>query len=281
MLVNATQQEELRVAMVDGQKLYDLSIEIPSREQKKANIYKARISRIEPSLEAAFIDYGTQRHGFLPLKEISREYFRQPPEGGRMSIRELLREGQELLVQVEKGEVLAEVERRVARQQQPGPGKPPAEQVPYLLMLVRPDGIEAYYAFQSALAGRVVNFGYELIDADWVLDFPAEDERPGDQPWQRLAKLPDAAANDAFGDLHGRGNWAGMVLNATTHAFGTTELRPTQLTPNEPTYQEGDASTFELIVAGRRLPDGDVAVMMVEAGGTEHASKCRANSFSS
>ena len=81
MLVNATQQEELRVAMVDGQKLYDLSIEIPSREQKKANIYKARISRVEPSLEAAFVDYGAQRHGFLPLKEISREYFRAQPQG--------------------------------------------------------------------------------------------------------------------------------------------------------------------------------------------------------
>ncbi len=105
MLVNATQPEELRVALVDGQKLYDLSIEIPSREQKKANIYKARISRAEPSLEAAFVDYGTQRHGFLPLKEISREYFRgQPQSGGRLNIRELLDEGQELLVQVEKEE---------------------------------------------------------------------------------------------------------------------------------------------------------------------------------
>ncbi|MFI4914535.1 MAG: Rne/Rng family ribonuclease [Steroidobacterales bacterium] len=104
MLVNATQQEELRVAMVDGQKLYDLSIEIPSREQKKANIYKARISRIEPSLEAAFVDYGAQRHGFLPLKEISREYFRSQPQGSRLNIRELLQEGQELLVQVEKEE---------------------------------------------------------------------------------------------------------------------------------------------------------------------------------
>src|SRR5688572_31568136 len=72
MLVNATQQEELRVAMVDGQKLYDLSIDIPSREQKKANIYKARIARIEPSLEAAFVDYGSERHGFLPLKEFPR-----------------------------------------------------------------------------------------------------------------------------------------------------------------------------------------------------------------
>src|SRR5208283_2946811 len=103
MLVNATQQEELRVAMVDGQKLYDLSIEIPSREQKKANIYKARISRVEPSLEAAFVDYGAQRHGFLPLKEISRDYFRAQPQG-RLNIRELVTEGQELLVQVEKEE---------------------------------------------------------------------------------------------------------------------------------------------------------------------------------
>jgi ribonuclease E len=103
MLVNATQQEELRVAMVDGQKLYDLSIEIPSREQKKANIYKARISRVEPSLEAAFVEYGAQRHGFLPLKEISREYFRAQPQG-RLNIRELVTEGQELLVQVEKEE---------------------------------------------------------------------------------------------------------------------------------------------------------------------------------
>ena len=104
MLVNATQQEELRVALVDGQKLYDLSIEIPSREQKKANIYKARISRVEQSLEACFVDYGAQRHGFLPLKEISKEYFKNAPPGGRMNIRELVSEGQELLVQVEKEE---------------------------------------------------------------------------------------------------------------------------------------------------------------------------------
>jgi ribonuclease E len=104
MLVNATQQEELRVALVDGQKLYDLSIELPSREQKKANIYKGRISRVEPSLEACFVDYGAQRHGFLPLKEVSKEFFRQQPQGGRMNIRELLSEGQEVLVQVEKEE---------------------------------------------------------------------------------------------------------------------------------------------------------------------------------
>src|ERR1700727_2803901 len=104
MLVNATQEEELRVALVDGQKLFDLSIELPSREQKKANVYKGRISRVEPSLEACFVDYGAQRHGFLPLKEVSRDYFRGNPQGGRMNIRELLTEGQEVMVQVEKEE---------------------------------------------------------------------------------------------------------------------------------------------------------------------------------
>jgi ribonuclease E len=104
MLVNATQEEELRVALVDGQKLHDLSIELTSREQKKANVYKGRISRIEPSLEACFVEYGSQRHGFLPLKEISKEYFRQQPQGGRMNIRDLLNEGQDLIVQVEKEE---------------------------------------------------------------------------------------------------------------------------------------------------------------------------------
>jgi ribonuclease E len=104
MLVNATQQEELRVALVDGQKLYDLSIELQSKEQKKANIYKGRISRVEPSLEACFVDYGAQRHGFLPLKEVSRDYFRGNPQSGRMNIRELLTEGQEVMVQVEKEE---------------------------------------------------------------------------------------------------------------------------------------------------------------------------------
>ena len=80
-LINATQQEELRVALVDGQKLYDLDIELRSREQKKANIYKGRITRVEPSLEAAFVDYGSERHGFLPLKEVARSYFRKNPEG--------------------------------------------------------------------------------------------------------------------------------------------------------------------------------------------------------
>src|SRR6201747_593158 len=103
MLVNATQQEELRVALVDGQKLFDLSIELTSREQKKANIYKGRITRVEPSLEACFVDYGAERHGFLPLKEVAREYF-NPNAEGKSNIRELLKEGQEIIVQVEKEE---------------------------------------------------------------------------------------------------------------------------------------------------------------------------------
>ena len=104
MLINATQREELRVAIVDGQSLYDLDIEIPSKEQKKANIYKGRITRVEPSLEACFVDYGAERHGFLPMKEISREYFQAGVDHNRAGIRELLKEGQELLVQVEKEE---------------------------------------------------------------------------------------------------------------------------------------------------------------------------------
>jgi ribonuclease E len=106
MLINATQQEELRVALVDGQYLYDLDIETPSREQKKANIYKGRITHIEPSLEAAFVDYGSERHGFLPLKEIAPALFKHPPPQGteRIKIGEVLEEGQELIVQVEKGE---------------------------------------------------------------------------------------------------------------------------------------------------------------------------------
>ena len=103
MLINATQPEELRVALVDGQRLYDLDIESGAREQKKANIYKGRITRIEPSLEAAFVDFGSERHGFLPLKEISREYFKKSPEG-RVNIKDVLNEGQEVIVQVEKEE---------------------------------------------------------------------------------------------------------------------------------------------------------------------------------
>ncbi|HBO2917865.1 TPA: ribonuclease E [Pseudomonas aeruginosa] len=104
MLINATQPEELRVALVDGQRLFDLDIESGAREQKKANIYKGRITRVEPSLEAAFVDFGAERHGFLPLKEISREYFKKSPEG-RINIKEVLSEGQEVIVQVEKEEL--------------------------------------------------------------------------------------------------------------------------------------------------------------------------------
>ncbi len=105
MLINATQQEELRVALVDGQRLYDLDIESPGHEQKKANIYKGKITRIEPSLEAAFVDYGAERHGFLPVKEIAREYFpANYHASGRPNIKDVLREGQEDIVQVDKEE---------------------------------------------------------------------------------------------------------------------------------------------------------------------------------
>ena len=105
MLFNATQPEELRVAMVDGQKLYDLDIETSSRTQKKSNIYKGRITRVEPSLEAAFVDYGAERHGFLPMKEISRTYFDPDVEfTGRPNIKDVIKEGLEVVVQVEKEE---------------------------------------------------------------------------------------------------------------------------------------------------------------------------------
>ncbi|WP_084761604.1 ribonuclease E [Succinimonas amylolytica] len=105
MLINATQEEEMRVALVDGQKIYDLDIEAVGHEQKKANIYKGIITRIEPSLEAAFVDYGVDRHGFLPLKEIAREYF-QPGYSftDRQSLKDAIREGQEVIVQIEKEE---------------------------------------------------------------------------------------------------------------------------------------------------------------------------------
>jgi len=104
MLFNATQAEELRVAIVDGQKLVDLDIESAAKEQRKSNIYKAVITRIEPSLEAAFVDYGAERHGFLPFKEVSRSYFQPDVEPGRARIQDALKVGQELIVQVEKDE---------------------------------------------------------------------------------------------------------------------------------------------------------------------------------
>ena len=103
MLINATQSEEVRIALVDGQKLYDLDIENAAREQKKASIYKAKVTRVEPSLEAAFVDFGSERHGFLPLKEISKTYFKKGASQ-RAPIQELVKEGQEILVQVEKEE---------------------------------------------------------------------------------------------------------------------------------------------------------------------------------
>ena len=105
ILINATQPEELRVAMVDGQRLYDLDIENRTRVQKKASIFKGKITRVEPSLEAAFVDFGAERHGFLPLKEIAREYFfRNPGSDGRLKIKEIVKEGTEVIVQVDKEE---------------------------------------------------------------------------------------------------------------------------------------------------------------------------------
>ena len=107
MLINATQQEELRVALVDGQKLYDFDIELPSKEQKKSNIYNAIITRVEPSLEAVFVNYGAEKHGFLPFKEIHPSYHQSQAKtdaGGRPGIRDLVKEGQEIVVQIEKEE---------------------------------------------------------------------------------------------------------------------------------------------------------------------------------
>ncbi len=106
ILINAVQKEEVRVAMVDGQQLYDLDVEVPSREQKKSNVYKGKITRVEPSLEACFVDYGAERHGFLPFKEVSRMYFTEEAQkaSGRPDIRTAIKEGQEIVIQVEKEE---------------------------------------------------------------------------------------------------------------------------------------------------------------------------------
>ena len=104
MLFNATQSEELRVAIVDGQKLVDLDIEHAGKVQRKSNIYKGVITRVEPSLEAAFVDYGQERHGFLPFKEISRSYFSDKVDAGKARIQDVIKEGQELIVQVDKDE---------------------------------------------------------------------------------------------------------------------------------------------------------------------------------
>ena len=106
ILINATQAEELRVAMVNGQRLYDLDIEVPSREQKKSNIYKGKITRIEPSLEAAFVNYGAERHGFLPFKEISKLYFKEKArdDSGKLNIKDAIKVDQEIIVQIEKEE---------------------------------------------------------------------------------------------------------------------------------------------------------------------------------
>ena len=105
MLINATEREEVRVALVDGQRLYDLDIENRARLQTKANVYKAKVTRVEPSLEAAFVDFGAERHGFLPLKEIAPQYYRaSSPDEGKMRIKDAIKEGTEVIVQVDKEE---------------------------------------------------------------------------------------------------------------------------------------------------------------------------------
>ena len=104
MLINATQPEERRLAIVDGQKLMDFETEIEGREQRKGNIYKAVVTRVEPSLEACFVDYGEDRHGFLPFKEISKNYFREGVDARSARIQDAISEGDQLLVQVEKEE---------------------------------------------------------------------------------------------------------------------------------------------------------------------------------
>ena len=105
ILINATQQEELRVAMVDGQKLYNLDIEYASGSQNKNNIYKGKITRIEPSLDSVFVDFGSEKNGFLPFREISREYYlTEPIPGEKHNIKNLFEEGQEIVVQVVKEE---------------------------------------------------------------------------------------------------------------------------------------------------------------------------------
>ena len=104
MLFNATHAEELRVAIVDGQRLVDIDIETAGREQRKSNIYKGVVTRVEPSLEACFVDYGEERHGFLPFKEVSKIYFRDGVDVRSARIQDALKEGQELVVQIEKEE---------------------------------------------------------------------------------------------------------------------------------------------------------------------------------
>src|SRR5260370_28758732 len=103
-LLNATEQEELRVAIVDGQKLIDIDIETAGREQRKGNIYKAVVTRVEPSLEACFVDYGEDRHGFLPFKEISKQYFAEGVSPSQARINEVIPERQQLIVHVEQEE---------------------------------------------------------------------------------------------------------------------------------------------------------------------------------
>ncbi|HHO67679.1 MAG TPA: ribonuclease E [Gammaproteobacteria bacterium] len=184
MLINATQPEELRVALVDGQKLYDLDIEVPSRGQKKSNVYKGKITRIEPSLEAAFVDYGAERHGFLPLKEVARGYFREGAAqgGGRVSIKDALREGQELIVQVEKeergnkGAALTTFVSLAGRYLVLMPNNPRAGGVSRRIEgedrnLVRDAMAQLDYPAEMGLIVRTAGIGRNVEELQWDLDY--------------------------------------------------------------------------------------------------------------
>ena len=184
MLINATQHEELRVAIVDGQTLYDLDIESPSREQKKSNIYKGRITRVEPSLEAAFVDFGADRHGFLPMKEISPRYYREGTKTnqGRVSIKEALKEGQEVIVQVEKeergnkGAALTTFVSLAGRYLVLMPNNPKAGGVSRRIsgedrQIIRDALRELDVAEDMGLIVRTAGVGRELEELQWDLDY--------------------------------------------------------------------------------------------------------------
>ena len=183
MLINATQEEELRMAMVDGQRLYDLNIEGPSSERKKANIYKGKITRIEPSLEAAFVDYGAERHGFLPLKEISSEYFVKTANGsGKLSsshdypVRGRGGMGVQAMDKAMRGGALvASFPVEMDDQIMLATSKGQSIRVPV-------DGI----SFRSRSAGGVKVFntgaGEEVVSVAWIADQGAEDADATDAP---------------------------------------------------------------------------------------------------
>ncbi|VAW80076.1 Ribonuclease E [hydrothermal vent metagenome] len=196
MLINATQPEELRVALVEGQKLYDLDIEVPSKGQKKSNVYKGKITRIEPSLEAAFVDYGAERHGFLPLKEVARGYFKEDvSDVGRVSIRDALYEGQEVVVQVEKeergnkGAALTTFVSLAGRYLVLMPNNPRAGGVSRRIegedrSIVRDAMAQLEYPTDMGLIVRTAGVGRQAEELQWDLDYLL-------QLWNSISKAAD------------------------------------------------------------------------------------------